>query len=322
MARPKICIAVPLEDELVEQAQAVGEVIRVDRGAPRAELLAALRDVHGVMLPTLVAVDQEFLDATPELRVVACAAVGYNNVDVDLATRHGVAICNTPGVLNAAVADLTMVIIISLARRLFEFEAYSRSGGWGRREPAPPLAHDVSGKVLGVIGFGRIGREVARRMRALGMRIIWYDIFDEAPADAPEATYRPLDDLMRESDYVTIHTNLTPESRHLIGARELSLMRTDAYIVNTSRGPVIDQAALLEALQDGAIAGAGLDVLEVEPPDPDELIVQLPNVITFPHIGTATEETRLAMRELAVRNLLAVVQGETPPAIVNPEVLK
>ena len=321
MARPKICIAVPLEDEFLAQAEAAAEVSRLEAGASREELLAALRGIDGVMAPTRAQLDEAFFETTPGLRVVSQAAVGYNNVDVESATKHGVAICNTPGVLNAAVADLTMVLIISLARRLFAFEAFSRSGAWGRRETPPPLGHDVAGKVLGVVGFGRIGREVARRMQALGMRVLWHDIFDTAPADAPEASYRPLDELMRQSDFVSIHTNLTAAAEHLIGAHELSLMRPEAYIVNTARGPVIDQAALRAVLEAGSIAGAGLDVLELEPPDRDEPIVKLPNVITLPHIGTATEETRRAMRGLAVRNLLAVVQGETPPAIVNPVVL-
>ena len=325
MTRPTICIAVPLEDDLVAQISAAAEVVHVEPGASLEELIAALPGVDGVLSPTRLSLGEEFFAALPGLRVVSQHAVGYNNVDVDAATRHGVAICNTPGVLNAAVADLTMAIIIMLARRLLEFEAYSRSGAWARGEPYPPLAHEISGKTLGVIGFGRIGREVARRMQAIGMRIIWYDVFEGASTatidDVSDAPFRPLDDLLRESDYVTIHTNLTAESQHLIGAREFALMKPSAYIVNTARGPVIDQLALVAALESGQIAGAGLDVLEAEPPDPDDPIVRLPNVITFPHIGTAAEETRRAMRELAVQNLIAVVSGETPPAIVNPEVL-
>ncbi len=326
MSRPTICIATTLEDDLAAQIAAVAEVATVAPTVSRAELIAALQGVDGVISPTHFNLDAEFFAAVPGLRVVSQHAVGYNNIDIEAATRHGVAVCNTPTVLNAAVADLTMAIIISLARRLWEFEAYSRSGGWARGEPYPPLAHDISGKLLGVIGFGRIGREVARRMQALGMRIAWYDVFEGASTavvdDPPDAPYRPLDDLLRESDFVTIHTNLTADSHHLIGARELALMKPGAYIVNTARGPVIDQPALVAALESGQIAGAGLDVLEAEPPDPDDPIVRLPNAITFPHIGTATEETRRAMRELAVRNLVAVVSGETPPAIVNPEVLE
>ena len=321
-AAPAICVAVPLEDDLAARLAEAGEVARVGPEAPRDRLLAALGRVRGVLLSTLVPVDAEFLDAAPALRVVSTAAVGYDNYDVELATRRGVAICHTPGVLNAAVADLTMALVIALSRRLFEFGAYARSGAWGRGEPQPPLARDIAGKTLGVVGYGRIGREVARRMRALGMRVVWHDAADADGGDAPGAERRDLDDLLRESDFVSVHANLTPQSRHLIGARELALMRPGAYLVNTARGPVVDQAALTEALRSGAIAGAGLDVLESEPPDPDDPIVRLPNAIVLPHIGTATEETRRAMRELAVTNLLAVLRGETPPAIVNPEALE
>ena len=172
-----------------------------------------------------------------------------------------------------------------------------------------------------MVGFGRIGREVTRRMQSLGMRTLWTDVFDTLPEGAPESEYRPLEDLLRESDFVSLHTDLNATSHRLIGERELALMRSDAYLVNTSRGPVVDQAALREALEAGSIAGAALDVLEDEPPDPADPLPAMPNVIVLPHIGTATEETRYLMRELAVNNVVAVLTGETPPAIVNPEVL-
>ncbi len=240
---------------------------------------------------------------------------------MDLLTGRGVALCNTPGVLNRAVADLTVAMLLMLQRNLMEFEQYSRSGAWGRREPFPALAHESAGHTMGVVGFGRIGQEVTRRGQALGMRTLWYDIFDKAPADAPDSAYRSLDDLLRESDVVTLHTDLNTSSHHLIGERELGLMQPTSYLINTSRGPVVDQGVLTRALKDGVIAGAALDVLEDEPPSPDEEIVGLPNVITFPHIGTGTEETRKAMRGLAVDNLIAVLTGEEPPACVNRSVL-
>ncbi len=320
-AQPTICNAVQLEAEFEERLRAAGTVRTVDGRGPRADVLSAVSDADGILLSPALNVDAEFLDAAPRLRVVSSTAVGYDAFDVDLLTKRGVALCNTPGVLNAAVADLTIAMLLMLSRGLMTFEAYSRSGAWGRREPYPALAHDPAGHTLGVIGFGRIGREVTRRAQALGMRTLWYDVFDQAPADAPASTYRPIDDVLRESDFVSIHTDLNPSSRHLIGEREIGLMRESAYLINTARGPAIDQKALTRALEAGAIAGAALDVLEQEPPDPDEPIVRLPNVITFPHIGTATEETRKAMRGLAVDNLLAVLAGEEPPACVNPSVL-
>jgi lactate dehydrogenase-like 2-hydroxyacid dehydrogenase len=318
---PTICCAIPIEPEFEERLRAAGDLRTVDGRAPRAELLEAVHEADGILLSPALNVDEAFLDAAPKLRVVSSVAVGYNAFDVDLLTRRGVALCNTPGVLNRAVADLTVAMILMLSRRLMEFEQYSRSGAWGRREPYPALAHEQAGFTLGVIGFGRIGREVTRRGQALGMRTCWYDVFEEAPADAPESPRRELDDLLRESDFVSIHTDLNPSSTHLIGERELGLMRETAYLINTARGPAVDQKALTHALQSGVIAGAALDVLEDEPPDPDDPIVTLPNIITFPHIGTATEETRKAMRGLAVENLIAVLSGEEPPACVNPSVL-
>lgn len=317
---PTVCIAIPLEDDLLAQ---IGETctVRHVAGRDRGQLLSAVRDVEGILLSAGFLVDAELFDAAPRMRVVSSSSVGYDGFDIAEATRRGVVVCNTPGVLTAAVADLTMALIISLARRLFLFEAYVRRGGWARRETPPPLAADIAGKTLGVIGFGRIGQEVTRRMQALGMRTLWNDVFDAAPDSAPPSEYRPLDDLLPEADFVSLHGDLNPSSHHLIGAAELRRMKPSAFIVNTSRGPLIDQKALTKALQDGTIAGAALDVLEREPPDEDDPIMRLDNVICFPHIGTATEETRRAMRELAVRNLLTAVAGDLPPTPINPEVL-
>ncbi len=319
---PKVCIALALDDHLSEKIDSVCKATRVEMRAPRDELLAKLADVEGVLLSNGVRVDAELFDAAPALRVVAGLGVGYNNFDIAEGTKRGIAICNTPDVLTAAVADLTIGLVLSLSKRLFENEAHSRSGAWAARKPLPALGFDVNGKTLGIVGFGRIGKEVTRRMRVFGTRNIFNDVFTELPAGAPESSYRPLDDLLREADIVSLHTDLNPTSHHLIGERELALMKPSAYLVNTSRGPVVDQPALAAALRSGAIAGAALDVLEKEPPDPEEPIVTLPSVLTFPHIATATTETRLAMRELAVENLLAILGGETPPACINPEVLE
>jgi len=318
---PTIFHAVPIEPEFEEKLRAAGDLHRLDMRAPRDEQLAAVAEADGIICSPALEIDAAFLDAAPNLKAVCTVSVGYNAFDIPLLTSRGVALCNTPGVLNRAVADLTAAMVLMLQRNLMAFEQYSRSGGWGRREPFPALAHESAGHTMGVVGFGRIGQEVTRRGHALGMSTLWYDIFDTAPADAPESTYRPLDDLLRESDVVTLHMDLNEASHHLIGERELGLMRSTAYLINTSRGPVVDQPALTQALKDNVIAGAALDVLEDEPPSPDEEIVGLPNVITFPHIGTGTEETRKAMRGLAVDNLIAVLTGNEPPACVNRSVL-
>ena len=318
---PKIVQAIPVEDELHEILAAAGDVTVVAPGSGREGFLAAAAGADGIVLSPMIRVDEEVLAAAPELKVVATSSVGYDAFDVPFLTEHGVALCNTPGVLNAAVADLTVAMLLMLSRRLMEYEHFSRSGAWGRREPLPALAHDPAGHTLGVIGFGRIGREVTRRGQALGMRTIWYDIFDDPPADAPASEKVELDELLAQSDFVSVHTDLNAGSRHMISTREIGLMKPTAYLVNTSRGPAVDQVALTKALEANQIAGAGLDVLEQEPPDPDEPIVKLPNVITFPHMGTATAETRYAMRKLACENVAAVVTGNMPEAIVNPIVL-
>ena len=321
MSKPKVCIVVRIEDDLIAQIQAACDIINLDLNASRAELLAALQEADGILLSPRIRADTEFFEAAPKLRVLSTTSVGYDPFDIPEATRRGVVVCHTPGVLTGAVANLTMSMIFALALKLFENESYVRNGGWAKREKAPDLGMDIQGKTLGVIGFGRIGQEVTRRMQALGMRTLWYDVFDTPHPDAPKSEYRPLDALLAESDFVSLHTNLDEASHHLIGAEQLALMKPTAFLINTARGGLVNQPALTRALETGQIAGAALDVLEREPPDPNDPIVKLPNVICFPHIGSATVETRRAMRELAVRNLLAVLAGEKPPAPVNPEVL-
>ena len=319
--KPKVLTHVPIEDDLMESICEVAEVDQLIITAPRSELLVALKDVDGILLTPRVRADTEFFDAAPKLKVISTTSVGYDPFDIPEATKHGVVVCNTPGVLTAAVANLTIASIFSLALRLFEYEPYVRSGGWSKREKVPPLGTDIQGKILGVIGFGRIGQEVTQRMQALGMRTLWHDVFDVPHSSAPESEYRSLNELLADADFVSLHTNLDASSRHMIGEAELNLMKPTAYLINTARGPLVDQVALTKALQSNQIAGAALDVLEKEPPVEDDPIFTLPNIICFPHIGTATKETRRAMRELAVKNLIAVITGKKPLASVNPEVL-
>lgn len=319
--KPKVYVIVPIEEDLEKQIRAVCDVEMIDILASRESMLKRIHDADGILLTPRVRADGEFFDAAPKLKVISTTSVGYDPFDIPAATQRGIVVCHTPGVLTAAVANLTMACIFSLALRLFEYEPYVRSGGWARREKAPSLGMDIQGKTLGVIGFGRIGQEVTRRMQALGMKALWYDLFDAPHPSAPSSQYRPLPDLLAESDFVSLHTNLDQASHHLIGADELARMKPTAFLINTARGPLVDQKALAHALQTGQIAGAALDVLEKEPPDEADPIFRLPNVICFPHIGTATEETRRAMRALAVENLLAVLAGKRPPAPVNPQVL-
>ena len=262
MARPKACVHLPLAKDLSARVDAVCEARHVAWRAPREELLAALADAEGLLISNQVPVDGSIYDAAPLLRVVSGFGVGYDRFDVEGATQRGIAICNTPDVVTLPVADLTMGLIIALSRRLFEYEGYVRSGGWTRRERPPAQGFDLPGKLLGVVGFGRIGKEVTRRAQFFGMRTVFNDLFEEPPEGAPPSSYLPLDELLREADIVTLHADLNPTSYHLIGARELGLMKPTAYLINTSRGPVVDQAALVATLREGTIAGAAVDVLE------------------------------------------------------------
>ncbi len=320
--KPKINVIVHIEEDLQAKLEAACDVRYLDMGTSRADLLAAMQDAEGVLLTPRVRGDAEFFDAAPNLRVLSTTSVGYDPFDIPEATKHGVVVCHTPGVLTDAVANLTAGIVLTLALRLNENEPYVRGGSWAQNAGRPDLGIDLQNKTFGVIGFGRIGQEVTRRMQAFKMKTIWYDVFDTPHPDAPTSTYRPLDQLLAEADFVSLHTNLDESTRNLIGAAALAKMKPTAYLVNTARGGLVDQKALTTALQNGTIAGAGLDVLESEPPAADDPIYTLPNVICYPHIGSATHETRRAMRDLAVDNLLAVLAGQRPPAPVNPEVLE
>ncbi len=313
---PRACVAFPLPPEVEARLR---ESCAIEPASTR-DLPAALALAEGLLCINNVSVDAAFLAAAPNLRVVSGYGVGYNNVDVEAATRRGVLICNTPGVLNDAVADLTLGLILAFARRIPQNNAFVLGRQWGV-SALPPHGFDLRGKTLGIIGFGRIGMAVAERARPFGLRVIFHDVFGGPPTGFEDCTSCSLTDLLRDADVVSIHTNLTPETHHLISADEFALMKPTAVLVNTSRGPVVDQAALVEALTAGKIAGAALDVLEEEPPAPDEPLLGLSNVIALPHVGTATHETRAAMLELAVTNLIEALSGRAPPACVNPEVL-
>ena len=291
---------------------------------PSPEQLATLLDgAEGVLTLLTDIINGEVLDREPQLKVVSNFAVGYDNVDVEAATARGVAVCNTPGVLTETTADAAWALLMAAARRIPESVDYVRAGKWVTWSPTLLLGRDVHGATLGIVGFGRIGKEVARRARGFNMRILAYDTYrDEAAAAELGVEFRDLDDLLRESDFVTIHVSLTPETTHLIGRRELELMKREAILVNAARGPVVDTDALVTALRDKVIWAAALDVTHPEPLPADHPLVTLPNAIVVPHTASATIATRDNMALLAARNLLAVLAGETPPAIVNPEVLK
>jgi glyoxylate reductase len=288
---------------------------------PRAELLGRVAGKAGIIAMLTDRVDAELLDrAGPSLRVVANYAVGYDNLDLDACTARGVLATNTPDVVTEATADLAWALLLAAARRVAEGDRFLRARRpwiWG---PEFMLGIEVHGKTLGVLGLGRIGRAVARRAAGFGMPVLYHAGHRLAP-DAEAAlgvAWRELDDLLAEADFLSIHTGLSAATRHLIGAAELRRMKPTAVLVNTARGPIVDEAALARALRDGDIGAAGLDVFEREPEVHPDLL-GLDNVTIVPHLGTATVETRVAMGMTAAENLLAVLDGRRPPHLLNPD---
>jgi glyoxylate reductase len=292
--------------------------VLAERPPTRDELLEAVRGASGVLSTATEKMDGEVMDAAGVgLKVVANMAVGYDNIDICAATNRGVVVTNTPGVLDETTADVAFMLMLAAARRLGEGERLLRAGEWEWWGPKQLRGIDVWGKKLGVIGLGRIGRAVARRGRGFGMEILYHNRSRKEDAEKElGARYLDLDDLLRESDFVSIHTPLTDATRHLIGERELGLMQDTAILVNTSRGPVVDEAALAEALEGGRIFAAGLDVYEEEPKVHPRLL-ELEKAVLAPHIGSATIETRDRMATLAAENLAAVLRGEEPKSPVE-----
>jgi glyoxylate reductase len=320
---PPVLVARRLPQAALDRIQARCDLTLYDGdGAmPRDRLLAEVTGKAGVITLLTDRVDDEFLDAAgPALRIVANYAVGFDNIDVAACTRRGVLASNTPEVLTETTADTAFVLMMAAARRVAEGDRFLRSAVpwvWG---PLMMLGQDVHHKTLGIVGFGRIGQALARRARGFAMRVLYHDTF-RPPADVVRelgAEHRDLADLLRESDFVSLHTNLTPQTRHLIDAERLALMKPTAVLVNTSRGPVVDEAALAQALRDGQIFAAGIDVFEREPEVHPDLLA-CPNAVLIPHLGSATVQTRLAMANLAADNLLAAVSDGRPPTLLNPE---
>ncbi len=294
---------------------------REDRSMTPEEVIAALPGTMGMLAMGGDPVTAKLLEAGKDLKVVANNAVGFNNIDLAAATRLKIAATNTPDVLTDTTADLSFALILGVARRIAEADRFVRAGQWTGWTPRLMIGADVHGKTLGVIGLGRIGSAVARRGQGFNMRIVYYDIrrLDPAIEQQHQLQFMPLRDLLQVSDFVTLHVPLTPETRHMLGSEQFRLMKKSAFLINASRGPVVDEKALVVALRSGIIAGAGLDVFEGEPAVTPDLF-QMENTLLLPHIGSATDETREAMTLRAVNNILAVIRGEIPPNILNPEI--
>ena len=287
---------------------------------PRAELLSQVRPCDGVIVTGSDRVDAEFLDAAPKLKVVSCIAVGYDNVDLAGATRRRIAVTNTPDVLTDACADLTLALVLGIARRVVEGDRLARSGDWRGWAPTQLLGVDVAGKSLGIVGVGRIGAAVAKRATGFSMHILYVSRNPKPEMDALGAKRVTFNEVLRESDFVCVHVPLTPDTRHMFGETEFRKMKPTAYFINMARGAVHDETALTRAVREGWIAGAALDVYEHEPKMNPEL-VKMPNTLLLPHLGSATVETRRRMSVLAAENLLAVLDRRPCLNVVNPEVL-
>jgi glyoxylate reductase len=326
MAQKKlVAVTRPIPDAGLALLREVCEIRQwEDELPPSPEELDALLDgVDGALTLVTDRIDGDLLDRHPTLRVVSNFAVGYDNVDVDAATARGVAVCNTPGVLTEATAELAFSLLMATARRIPEAVDYVRDGHWRTWGPLLLLGRDITNATIGIVGFGRIGQAVARMASGFGMTILASDRSPETKdTHGLDVRFVDLDTLLAESDFVTLHVAYAEETHHLIGERELGIMKPTSILINTARGPVVDADSLIRALESGEILAAGLDVTDPEPLPADHPLVSLPNCVVLPHIGSATVQSRDAMAVLAANNLIAVLAGRHPDAIVNPEILE
>jgi glyoxylate reductase len=315
MSRPALYISRLLPDSVMTAAQERFQLVnKPGEMAPSADALkAGLGEADAAICTLTDRIDAAMLTDLPRLRILANYAVGYNNIDLAAAKRLGIVVTNTPDVLTESTADLTWALMLAVARRVAEGDAYVRSGAWPGWAPTQMLGTDVSGKVLGIVGMGRIGQAVARRAAGFNMRMCYHSRTVHAP-DRLVASWerRSLTDLLRDSDFVSLHVPLTADTQHLIGPDQLALMKSAAFLINTSRGPVVDETALVSALRQRRLAGAGLDVFEQEPAfHPD--LRGLREVVLLPHLGSATLATRERMGMICLENISAVFAGLAPP---------
>lgn len=321
-SRPKVLVtrSIPESGVVILKRRFRVDINKETRDLTRSELLNRLSGAFGVVAMLGNRFDRDLIFRLDTVKVISNFAVGYNNVDIQAATEKGIAVTNTPGVLTEATADLSFGLLLSVARRIVEGDMFVRARKFKGWAPMLMLGHEVSGKTIGIVGAGRIGTAVALRAKGFGMRILYNSHRRNSRLDAIGGVQVRLGELMRESDFISVNVPLTAETDGLIGRSEIGLMKRSAVIVNTARGEVVDEAALISALKRGRIAGAGLDVYANEPKiNPD--FHKLSNVVLAPHLGSSTFETRAKMSELAALNVIAVLRGERPEAIVNPEVL-
>lgn len=313
--KPRVLVTRSLPGNMLEQLAAIAdvEVNGEERDWNKTEIIERIGDKQALISMLVNPIDSEVMDAAPQLKIIANYAVGFNNIDVEEAARRGILVTNTPDVLTDATADMTWALLLAVARRIPEADQFMRQGKFKGWYPTLMLGGDVTGKTLGIIGMGRIGQAVAARAAGFKMRVLYHNR-NRLGADIERqlnAQYVPLSELLSESDFVSLHSPYRKETHHLIGEAELRQMKKTAYLINTSRGPLVDEKALVGALQRGDIAGAALDVFENEPlMEPG--LEKLGNVVLAPHLGSATFGTRIAMAEIAVRNVMAILQGNPP----------
>lgn len=322
MAKPKVFVSRVIPEaglKMLHEACEV-EIWPGELPPPRKVLLEKVRDVEGLLSLLTDKVDDELLDAAPKLRVVANLAVGFDNIDVDACTRRGVLCGNTPGVLTETTADFAFSLLMSAARRVVEGDRYTREGKWLTWGPLLLLGQDIHHSTLGLIGLGRIGSEMAKRAKGFSMKVMYYDMFRREDLEQSMGiVFADLDTVIREADFLSIHTPLTPETRHLMNAERFKMMKKTAILINSARGPIVDTMALNDALRAGTIAGAGLDVTDPEPIPMDHPLVTAPNCIIAPHIASGSVVTRTKMSEIAAGNIINGICGKPMPAPLNQD---
>ncbi|MHA2296581.1 MAG: 2-hydroxyacid dehydrogenase [Candidatus Hodarchaeales archaeon] len=318
MTKDVILITRKLPDDGIKELEGKFELIinYEDRNLTREEIIEEVRRVNYLVPLLSDVIDEEVIEIGVKLRLIANYAVGYNNIDLKAATKNNIFVTNTPGVLTNSTADLTMALLLAVTRRIPESDKYCRDGKFRGWAPLLKLGKDLEGKTLGIIGMGRIGEAVARRSSSFGLKLVYHNRSTKENIERElKATKVTLDQLCRQSNFISIHVPLTESTKHLIGMKELEMMKRGTIIINTSRGQVIDENALIRALKNDHLGGVGLDVFHDEPFIPDSL--KLPNVVLTPHTGSATIETRVAMAKMVSKNILAVSRGEIPPNLVN-----
>lgn len=290
---------------------------------PKEVIIQKARDVDALASLLSDKIDAEVFDAAPKLKIVSQMAVGFDNIDVKEATKRGMYVTNTPGVLTETTADFAWTLLMAVARRVVEADKYVHTGQWRVGwHPSMLSGRDVYGATIGIVGAGRIGSAVAKRAKGFNMKILYYDVIPRPELEKIGAKREDLDTLFRESDFVSVHVPLLKQTYHLINEERLKLMKKTAYLINNSRGPVVDEKALYKALKEGWIAGAALDVFEQEPTPVDNPLLTLDNIVVAPHASSASHETRSKMAEMVAENLIAFFEGRTPPNLVNPKVLE